>query len=237
MTERAMYETPQEQQPVLLLDGVTRRFSQGSEQIDVLRGGHLAIYPGEIVALVGPSGSGKSTLLQIAGLLEPPTSGKVWVAGQDASRAKEGERTRLRRDHLGFVYQFHHLLPEFSALENVAMPRIIQGAKSGEAHARAKSLLEQMGLGHRLDHRPARLSGGEQQRVAIARALANQPALLLADEPTGNLDPETGYKVFELLVQTARQHGLVALIATHNLDMAAHMDRQVTLQDGQIVQL
>ncbi len=236
MTDRAMKDSPQDQ-PVLLLDGVTRRFSQGSEQIDVLKGGQLAIYPGEIVALVGPSGSGKSTLLQIAGLLEPPTSGKVWVAGKDASRAKEGERTRLRRDHLGFVYQFHHLLPEFSALENVAMPRIIQGAKPSEALARAKDLLEQMGLGHRLDHRPARLSGGEQQRVAIARALANQPALLLADEPTGNLDPETGHKVFELLVQTARQYGLAALIATHNLDMAALMDRQVSLQDGHIVQL
>lgn len=232
-----MMADPKALEPVLLLDGVTRRFSQGSEQIDVLKGGHLAIYPGEIVALVGPSGSGKSTLLQIAGLLEPPTSGKVWLAGKDASRANEAERTRLRRDHLGFVYQFHHLLPEFTALENVAMPRVIQGAKSQEATARAKAFLQQMGLEHRMDHRPAQLSGGEQQRVAIARALANNPALLLADEPTGNLDPETGYKVFELLVQTARQHGLAALIATHNLEMAAHMDRQVTLQDGQIVQL
>ncbi len=232
-----MMADPKALEPVLLLDGVTRRFSQGSEQIDVLKGGHLAIYPGEIVALVGPSGSGKSTLLQIAGLLEPPTSGKVWLAGKDASRSNEAERTRLRRDHLGFVYQFHHLLPEFTALENVAMPRVIQGAKSQEATARAKALLQQMGLEHRMDHRPAQLSGGEQQRVAIARALANNPALLLADEPTGNLDPETGYKVFELLVQTARQHGLAALIATHNLEMAAHMDRQVTLQDGQIVQL
>lgn len=236
MTEELMMDD-QHNKPVLLLDGVTRRFSQGSEQIDVLKGGQLAIYPGEIVALVGPSGSGKSTLLQIAGLLEPPTRGQVWIAGKDASRAGEGERTRLRRDHLGFVYQFHHLLPEFTALENVAMPRIIQGAKPAAAQARARELLVQMGLEHRLDHRPARLSGGEQQRVAIARALANNPALLLADEPTGNLDPETGYKVFEMLVQTARQYGLAALIATHNLEMAAHMDRKVTLQDGQIVQL
>ncbi len=224
-------------QPVLVLNDVTRHFKQGSETLEVLKGGQLQIDAGQIVALVGPSGSGKSTLLQIAGLLEPPTSGQVWLAGRDASRANEAERTRLRRDHLGFVYQFHHLLPEFSALENVAMPRIIQGASKVEAEARARQLLTDMGLEHRLEHRPARLSGGEQQRVAIARALANDPALLLADEPTGNLDPETGHRVFELLMQAARQYGLSALIATHNLDMAAHMDRRVTLHDGVIVEL
>jgi lipoprotein-releasing system ATP-binding protein len=225
------------QPPVLLLDQVTRSFRQGGETLEVLKGGRLAIAPGQIVALVGPSGSGKSTLLQIAGLLEPPTSGQVVVAGTDASRASEAERTRLRRDHLGFVYQFHHLLPEFTALENVAMPRIIQGASKGSAETRARQLLTDMGLEHRLDHRPARLSGGEQQRVAIARALANDPALLLADEPTGNLDPDTGHRVFDLLMQAARHHGLSALIATHNLDMAAHMDRRVTLQDGVLVEL
>ena len=218
----------------LQLAGVTRTFEQGGEKIEVLRGVDLAVHPGEVAALVGPSGSGKSTLLQIAGLLEHPTSGSVTLFGENCSGFGDAARTSVRRAKIGFVYQYHHLLPEFSALENVVIPQMIAGTSKSEAKVRATELLEMMGLGHRLDHRPARLSGGEQQRVAICRALANRPAVLLADEPTGNLDPETAEKVFQELLRLVRHENVGALIATHNPELAARMDRTLTLEDGRL---
>jgi lipoprotein-releasing system ATP-binding protein len=223
--------------PALYLSRVERRYPQGEGFLEVLRGTNLAIWPGEIVALVAPSGTGKSTLLHLAGLLERPNSGEVYITGQPTADLSDAERTRLRREDLGFVYQFHHLLPEFSALENVVMPQLIRGLPRAEAKHRAEQLLTFLGLGRRLEHRPGELSGGEQQRVAIARAVANAPRLLLADEPTGNLDPHTAAHVFDTLVAIVRASKLAALIATHNLELAARMDRQVTIRDGQILAL
>lgn len=219
---------------VLVLDNVQRTFSQGGVNVDVLRGVDLTVSRGEIVALLGPSGSGKSTLLHIAGLLEQPSSGRIVIGGQDCSRMDDGERTRVRRDRLGFVYQYHHLLPEFSALENAAMPLRVRGQGAGAAARIAGELLKHLGLGHRLDHRPARLSGGEQQRVAIARAVVGKPDLLLADEPTGNLDEKTAEIVFGELTGLVRNSRIGALIATHNLDLARRMDRVVTLHEGKL---
>lgn len=222
--------------PVLNLANLTRSFGDGASRLDVLRGVDLTLKAGEIVALLGPSGSGKSTLLHIAGLLEAPDSGTVEIAGIDATGGDDAARTALRRDHLGFVYQFHHLLPEFSALENIVLPQRVAGTAQKQAEARATTLLTELGLAERLTHRPAELSGGEQQRVAIARALANKPAVLLADEPTGNLDPRLSDTVFDNLLGLVRQEGVGALIATHNLDLAARMDRIVTMQDGHLVE-
>jgi lipoprotein-releasing system ATP-binding protein len=224
-------------QPALLLVKVERRYPQGGAFLDILRGADLSVLPGEIVALVAPSGTGKSTLLHVAGLLEKPDNGEVFVGGEPTLSMDDAGRTRLRREEIGFVYQFHHLLPEFSALENVVMPQIIRGLAKGEARERGRQLLDFLGLAKRLDHRPAELSGGEQQRVAIARAVANAPRLLLADEPTGNLDPQTAGHVFTTLVSIVRASGLAALIATHNMDLAARMDRRVTIQDGLVVEL
>ncbi|MFC4173354.1 ABC transporter ATP-binding protein [Microvirga sp. GCM10011540] len=223
--------------PALFLSKVERRYPQGESFLEVLRGADLAIWPGEIVALVAPSGTGKSTLLHVAGLLEKPDGGEVYVGSQPTAGMGDPERTRIRREELGFVYQFHHLLPEFSALENVVIPQLIRGLPKNEAQERAKQILTFLGLGKRLDNRPGELSGGEQQRVAIARAVANAPRLLLADEPTGNLDPHTADRVFQTLVSIVRASKLAALIATHNMDLAARMDRRVTIRDGLVVQM
>jgi lipoprotein-releasing system ATP-binding protein len=220
--------------PVLQLRAVTRSFIQGSEKLDVLRGVDLTIKRGEIVALVGESGSGKSTLLQIAGLLDTPTSGEVIIGGVNASKANDDERTRLRLKNLGFVYQFHHLLPEFSARENIAVPQMIAGITYDKAVKHADEMLATLGLAARGSHRPGALSGGEQQRVAIARALAGGPALILADEPTGNLDPDMSESVFQMFLSLARSRGLAALVATHNLDLARRMDRVVTMKGGRV---
>jgi len=228
---------PGKPQPALFLSKVERRYPQGDSFLEVLRGVDLAIWPGELVALIAPSGTGKSTLLHVAGLLEKPDGGEVYIGAQATSKLNDQERTRIRREELGFVYQFHHLLPEFSALENVVIPQLIRGLPKAEAQDRAKQLLTFLGLGKRLNNRPGELSGGEQQRVAIARAVANAPRLLLADEPTGNLDPHTADRVFQTLVSIVRASKLAALIATHNLDLAARMDRRVTIRDGLIVQL
>ena len=225
-----------DRQRILDLTGVKRTFRQGRQDLEVLRGIDLVLGAGEIVALVGPSGSGKSTLLHIAGLLEPPTSGDVAISGQSCTGMNDDARTAMRRDHLGFVYQNHHLLPEFSALENVAIPGIISGLGRAESKKRAREILGWMGLEDRETHRPGRLSGGEKQRVAIARALAASPSLLLADEPTGNLDPATAGDVFEVLLKLVRGAGLTALIATHNPDLAQRMDRIVRLEDGHLVE-
>ena len=227
-------------EPALELISVDRVFIQGGTSLDVLRGATLRLLPGEMVALVGPSGAGKSTLLHIAGLLERPTGGEVRLAGtrfehQSDGRNNDDARTALRRHHLGFVYQFHHLLPDFSALDNLVLPQMIAGVKRPLARQRAGELLDLVGLADRAHHRPAKLSGGEQQRVAIARALANSPKVLLADEPTGNLDHNTADGVFDLLVKIVREADLAALIATHNLDLAGRMDRILTLRDGQVV--
>jgi len=219
----------------LELAGVSRAFEDAGERLEVLKGVDLRVSGGEIIALVGPSGSGKSTLLHIAGLLERADSGAIHIAGHDASTANDAERTRLRREHLGFVYQFHHLLPEFSALENIVLPMMMAGTSRAEAEGRAGELLDRVGLAARARHRPAQMSGGEQQRVAIARALANAPALLLADEPTGNLDPGTAEQVFRVLLDVVKGTGRAALIATHNPALAARMDRTVTLSDGRLV--
>jgi len=220
--------------PGLDLKEVVKTFRQGSEALHILRGASLSVAPGEMVALVGPSGAGKSTLLQIAGLLERPDSGEVALGGTATSKLGDRKRTRLRRSHLGFVYQYHHLLPEFSALENVAVPQMIAGRSRHDANERAEDLLMQVGLAERLEHRPARLSGGEQQRVALARALANGPRVLLADEPTGNLDPETATQVFDMLCSLVASEKVAALIATHNLDLARRMDRALSLSGGKV---
>ncbi len=219
----------------LRLASITRHFRQGKKTLEVLRGVDLSVARGEIVALVAPSGAGKSTLLQIAGLLDTATGGTVTIEGRDLSTLGDDERTRARRDLLGFVYQFHHLLPEFSAVENVAIPMWAAGRRRAEGLERAGGLLDRVGLAERLGHRPAELSGGEQQRVAICRALANEPAVLLADEPTGNLDPETSGRVFDMLLELVRETGLAALIATHNQELAARMDRVVRLHQGRVV--
>ena len=218
----------------LRLRAVERSFAQGGGRLEVLKGVDLMLRAGEAVALVGPSGAGKSTLLQIAGLLEAPDRGEVTVAGQVCDGRNDSARTSLRRRHLGFVFQSHRLLPEFSAFENVVLPQLIAGAAGGEARARARELLAAAGLADRLQHRPARLSGGEQQRVAVARALANRPSVLLADEPTGNLDAATAEGVMELLAGEVRGRGLAALIATHNMTLARRMDRILQLRDGRI---
>ena len=211
-----------------------KAFRQGGTELTVLNGIELALDAGEIVALVGPSGAGKSTLLHVAGLLEQPDGGSVLIEGRDCGGLSDEHRTLLRRRALGFVYQFHHLLPEFSALENVMLPQMIAGVARHEARDKAAALLERVGLGERLDHRPARLSGGEQQRVALVRALANDPKILLADEPTGNLDHTTGASVMDTLIEIVRASGLAALIATHNLDLAHRLDRIVALEDGRL---
>jgi lipoprotein-releasing system ATP-binding protein len=218
--------------PVLRLERLERSYTQGNRRIEVLKGTSGSFYPGETVALLGPSGAGKSTLLHIAGLLERPDQGSVVINGIDCGNLPDKEQTRMRRMEVGFVYQFHHLLPEFSALENVVLPQLILGSSGEEAETRGKDLLKSLGLEERWDHRPAQLSGGEQQRVAIARAVANDPKVLLADEPTGNLDPHTAERVFEQLLKLVRQSGVAAVVATHNLDLAARMDRTLRLMDG-----
>jgi lipoprotein-releasing system ATP-binding protein len=222
--------------PVLRLERLERAYTQGNRRIDVLKGASASFSPGEAVALLGPSGAGKSTLLHIAGLLERADSGQILINGIDCAQLSDNEQTRMRRMEVGFVYQFHHLLPEFSALENVVLPQLILGSSRDKAEARAKDLLGSLGLEERWDHRPAQLSGGEQQRVAIARAVANGPRVLLADEPTGNLDPPTAERVFEQLLKLVRQSGVAAVIATHNLDLAARMDRTLRLMDGRLVE-
>ncbi|MBI3444381.1 MAG: ABC transporter ATP-binding protein [Magnetospirillum sp.] len=219
----------------LKLENIRRVFTQGKDTLEVLRGANLDIRAGEIVALVGPSGAGKSTLLHIAGLLERPDDGEVYLAGNPAGALGEGERTRLRRLHLGFVYQYHHLLPEFSAVENVILPQMIAGIPAADARQRSLELLDRMKLSERAEHRPGQLSGGEQQRVAICRALANSPRVLLADEPTGNLDPHTADGVFDELIRLVKGSGVAALIATHNPELARRMDRVIRLSDGLLI--
>ena len=220
--------------PVLELIDVSRTFVQAGERLEVLRGMTLSVRPGEMVALVGPSGSGKSTLLHVAGLLERPDGGEVRVGGEATNKLSDSRRTELRRGTIGFVYQYHHLLPEFSALENIVLPQMIAGISRSKAAKRAEELLAKVGLSQRASHRPARLSGGEQQRVAIVRALANAPKLLLADEPTGNLDHQHADEAFTLLQGLVRAAGVGALIATHNLELAARMDRTLVLEDGMV---
>lgn len=222
---------------VLEITNISRFFVQGERQLTILDGANFSLNAGETVALVAPSGTGKSTLLQIAGLLEKPNSGDVVVNGRDCGLLNDTMRTAVRRSEIGFVYQFHHLLPEFTALENIMMPQLIAGLSKADAKQRASQLLDYMRIGHRGEHRPSELSGGEQQRVAIARAVANAPSLLLADEPTGNLDPETAGYVFEALDALVRQSGLSAVIATHNHELASLLDRRVTLEDGKVVEL
>ena len=219
---------------ILRTTGLSRSFTQGGQTIAVLRGVDLSIAPGEIVALLGPSGSGKSTLLQAVGLLEGGFDGSIRIAGEEAAKLDSHGRTIVRRDRLGFVYQFHHLLPDFNAVENVVLPQLVSGAKRDDANARAVDLLSQLGLGHRLTHRPSQLSGGEQQRVAVARALANRPALVLADEPTGNLDEHTADVVLGEFLRLVREEGSSALVATHNERLAVKMDRLVRLHEGQL---
>ncbi len=232
-----MHEMTAQHIPVLSLVGLQRVFRQGTREIHVLAGASVDVWAGQCVALVGPSGAGKSTLLHIAGLLETPDSGHVIVAGRDCSALDDHERTRIRRAEMGFIYQFHQLLPEFSALENVAIPQMILGRSRREGEERARKLLGSLGLAERVDHRPAELSGGEQQRTAICRALANRPRLILADEPTGNLDPRTSEMVFQELLALFRSEGVAALIATHNLDLARRMDRVVVLDSGLLVEI
>ena len=220
--------------PALTLDSVERRYGRAETTVEVLNGASLALYPGQSVALIAPSGAGKSTLLHIAGLLERPNEGEVTVGGVAASTMADDARTALRRNQIGFVYQFHHLLPEFSALENLVLPQMIAGLSRDKAAGRARELLAYLGLAQRESHRPAELSGGEQQRVAIARAVANGPRVLLADEPTGNLDPKTADHVFATLAALVKASGLAALVATHNMDIAGRMDRRVTIREGQV---
>ncbi len=223
--------------PVIYLHEIKRQYRQGEATLTILDGAKLALWPGQSVALVGPSGSGKSTLLHIAGLLESPDDGEVYVAGTPTSQLADIERTQIRRTDIGFVYQSHRLLPEFSALENVMLPQMIRGLKRAETIKRSTEILAYLGLGDRITHRPAELSGGEQQRVAIARAVANAPRALLADEPTGNLDPHTADHVFDALMQLVKATRVAMLIATHNMDLAARMDRRVSLANGQVVEL
>nr|WP_293610851.1 ABC transporter ATP-binding protein [Ponticaulis sp.] len=219
---------------VLQLSSVVRTYRTGALEVDVLKGVDLSLHRGELVGLVGPSGSGKSTLLHTAGLLEKPDEGDVFLDGENCLKLNDRQRTLMRRTRLGFVYQFHHLLPEFTAVDNVAAPLYLSGVKKAEARERAEDLLERMGLSHRLKHQPMEMSGGEQQRVAIARALANRPKVLIADEPTGNLDTHTTGSVFQQLIEIGRNEGLAMLIATHNLALTKYMDRVLTLEDGQL---
>jgi len=223
--------------PVLFLWKVERRFVDAEHTLDIIKGADLAVWPGQSVALIAPSGTGKSTLLQLAGLLERPDAGEIYIGSRPTMALPDAERTSIRRSDLGFVYQAHHLLPEFTALENVMLPQMIAGLGKAEARQRSADLLKYLGLGERFSHRPAELSGGEQQRVAIARAVANRPRVLLADEPTGNLDPSTSERVFETLLSLVKVTGLAALIATHNLELASRMDRRVTIRDGLVVEL
>jgi lipoprotein-releasing system ATP-binding protein len=223
--------------PVVFLHQIERQYRQGDVTLDVLKGAELAVWSGQMVALIAPSGAGKSTLLHIAGLLEHQDSGEVFIDDVPTSGLSDTERTRIRRNDVGFIYQAHHLLSEFTAAENVMLPQMIRGLAKSEAYERAAELLSYLGLKERLTHRPAELSGGEQQRVAIARAVANAPRLLLADEPTGNLDPKTSEHVFRALTQLVRASRLAAVIATHNLDIAARMDRRVTVKDGRVIEL
>lgn len=225
-----------EVQPALALKGVARTYAEGEGKLDIFHDLSLEVYAGEIVALVGPSGSGKSSLLHIAGLLEAPTAGEVHIAGQNCTALDDTARTRIRRVGIGFVYQFHHLLPEFTALENVMMPQLIAGESRDAASLRASDLLKRLGLGPRMEHRPAELSGGEQQRVAMARAIANRPLLLIADEPTGNLDPGTAAQVHDELLRLIHEEGLGALVATHNHELAAGMSRIARLEQGRIIE-
>lgn len=227
---------PSGQTAALRLENVTRSFRQGERTIEVLKGVTAELWPGQAVALVGPSGAGKSTLLHIAGLLEGPTGGSVIVNGRDCGALGEAERTRMRRSEIGFIYQFHQLLPEFSALENVMIPQMILGKTRKQAEERARELLAGLGLGDRVNHRPATMSGGEQQRTAICRGLANAPSLVLADEPTGNLDPNTSELVFRELIELIRRQGVAALIATHNFELARRMDRTLALKDGRLIE-
>jgi lipoprotein-releasing system ATP-binding protein len=229
--------TGAEESAILFLHGIDRHYRQGDVTLEILKGAELAIWPGQSVALVAPSGAGKSTLLHVAGLLEQPDAGEVYVDQIATSRLSDAERTRIRRVEIGFIYQFHHLLMEFSAIENVIMPQMVRGLSRPEATRRATDLLGYLGLKERLTHRPAELSGGEQQRVAIARAVANAPRILLADEPTGNLDPHTSDHVFSALIQLVQASGLAVVVATHNMDIAARMDRRVTIRDGLVVEL
>jgi lipoprotein-releasing system ATP-binding protein len=223
--------------PVIYLHEIKRQYMQGEAPLTILDGAKLALWAGQSVALVAPSGSGKSTLLHIAGLLETPDDGEVYVAGAPTSQLTDIERTQIRRTEIGFVYQSHRLLPEFSALENVMLPQMIRGLRRSETVRRSSEILSYLGLGDRLKHRPAELSGGEQQRVAIARAVANAPRALLADEPTGNLDPHTSDHVFQALMQLVKATHVAMLIATHNMELAGRMDRRVSLVDGRIVEL
>ncbi|MDR3495517.1 MAG: ABC transporter ATP-binding protein [Ancalomicrobiaceae bacterium] len=223
--------------PPLRLDKIERRYKEGAGALEVLTGANLTVNKGEMVALVAPSGAGKSTLLHLAGLLERPDGGEVYIGGLSAGKLPERERTRLRRLEIGFVYQFHHLLPEFTAQENIMLPQMLRGLTWAQAAERSMELLRYLKLGERAKHRPAELSGGEQQRVAIARAVANVPKLILADEPTGNLDPKTAHYVFDALSALVRASGLSALIATHNPELAARMDRRITLDDGKVVEM
>ena len=220
--------------PLIQAYNLCKDFKQGGETLSILRNLGMTIEEGEMVALVGPSGAGKSTLLHLVGLLDTPTSGSITLKGEDVSALDDKARTELRRQEIGFIYQFHHLQPEFSALENVMVPQMIAGMSKKDARDHAAALLSGLGLADRLEHRPSRLSGGEQQRVSIARALINKPSLILADEPTGNLDPETSEQVFDMLVKTVRQTGVGALIATHNLDLADRMDRVLEMEMGQV---
>ena len=231
MTEAA------EDVPVIYLHDIKRQYKQGEATLTILSGAKLALWAGQSVALVGPSGSGKSTLLHITGLLESPDDGEVYVAGAPTSQLSDIDRTHIRRSDIGFVYQSHRLLPEFTALENVMLPQMIRGLKRAETIKRSTEILSYLGLGDRITHRPSELSGGEQQRVAIARAVANAPRALLADEPTGNLDPSTADHVFNALMQLVKATGVAMLIATHNMELAARMDRRVSLVDGQVVEL
>ncbi len=223
--------------PIVFLHSVSRHFRQGDSTLDILKGAELALWPGQSVALVAPSGAGKSTLLHIAGLLEHADAGEVYIDAVATSHLSDVQRTRIRRTDIGFVYQFHHLLPEFSALENVMLPQMIRGLGRHEARSRAAELLTYLGLKDRMTHWPGELSGGEQQRVAIARAVANAPRILLADEPTGNLDVRTSERVFATLSQLVRASGVAAIVATHNLDIAGQMDRRVTIRDGAVVEI
>ena len=237
VAEVEVRQDAEEEIPILFLHGVERHYRQGSATLHILNGADLALWAGQSVALVAPSGAGKSTLLHIGGLLEHPDRGEVYIDGRATAILSDTERTRIRRREIGFVYQSHHLLAEFSALENVLLPQMIRGLSRSEARARAVELLGYLGLEERLSHRPAELSGGEQQRVAIARAVANAPRILLADEPTGNLDPHTADHVFAALTQLVRASGVATIIATHNMELAARMDRRVTLREGVVEEL